>query len=162
MTTYIISDTHFEHANIIKYQNRPFKNVRDMDITMFNNWNSIVKCDDTVYFLGDLCLKHPRYWLENLNGNKILIRGNHDKLLKNAHKYQILNWGGENILLVHNPDFKPFEWTNWTIHGHHHNNQPDKYPLINNKLKTINVSVEMLNYTPIKLEKLLGMRDNVI
>lgn len=158
--TYIISDTHFEHANIIKHCSRPFKDVGEMDDTMFDNWNSVVKCDDTVYFLGDLCMKHPRYWLENLNGNKIMIRGNHDKLLKNAHRYQILNWKGENILLVHNPDFLPFEWNNWLIHGHVHTNDMLKYPLINNHQKTINVSVELINYTPIKLDVLLEMRDN--
>ena len=158
--TYIISDTHFEHGNIIKYQHRPFKDVREMDMVMFDNWNSTINCDDIVYFLGDLCMKHPRYWLDNLNGEKILIRGNHDKQIKNAHRYLIINHNGENILLIHNPDFLPFEWNNWIAHGHHHSNFPDKYPFINNKRKTINVSVEMLKYKPIELEKLLKMRDN--
>lgn len=158
--TYIISDTHFEHNNIIKYCSRKFKDVREMDMVMFNNWNSTINCDDIVYFLGDLCMKHPRYWLDNLNGEKILIRGNHDKQIKNAHRYLIINHNGENILLIHNPDFLPFEWKNWVIHGHHHSNFPDKYPFINNKHKTINVSVEMINYKPIELEKLLKMRDS--
>jgi calcineurin-like phosphoesterase family protein len=156
--TYIIADTHFEHTNIIKYQHRPFINVRHMNETIFNNWNSIITCNDIVYFLGDLCIKHPRYWLNNLNGEKILIRGNHDRLLKNAHKYKIINYNDENILLIHSPEYIDFTWNGWIIHGHHHNNEPETYPFINNKRKTINVSVEMINYKPIELSKLLNMR----
>jgi calcineurin-like phosphoesterase family protein len=156
--TYIISDTHFEHTNIIKYCHRPFKDVKHMDQVMFDNWNSIVTCNDIVYFLGDLCMKHPRYWLRNLNGTKILIRGNHDKLLKEAHKYKILNYNNEDILLIHSPEYIDFKWDSWIIHGHHHNNEPESYSFINTKRKSINVSVEMLNYKPILLDTLLGMR----
>lgn len=79
---YFISDTHFYHSNIIKYSNRPFKDVNEMNETIINSWNSVVKNDDTVYHLGDFCLSSDdeiKSIFNMLNGNKILIRGNHDR-----------------------------------------------------------------------------------
>ena len=51
---YFISDTHFNHNNIIKYCNRPFKSINEMNQTIINNWNKTVKADDEIYHLGDL------------------------------------------------------------------------------------------------------------
>ena len=79
---YFISDTHFYHSNIIKYCDRPFKDTNEMNETIINNWNSIVKNNDTIYHLGDFCLStndEIKSIFNKLNGNKILIRGNHDR-----------------------------------------------------------------------------------
>ena len=81
---YFITDTHFHHSNIIKYCNRPFKDVNEMNETIINNWNNIVTNDDTVYHLGDFCLSSDdeiKNIFKRLNGNIILIRGNHDECL---------------------------------------------------------------------------------
>lgn len=80
-TNYYISDTHFGHANILKFDNRPFKNVKEMEEALIYNWNSTVNRGDTVYILGDFCWGKEDEWkriLNRLTGNKVLIRGNHD------------------------------------------------------------------------------------
>ena len=78
---YFIADTHFNHENIIKYCNRPFKNTYKMNEYIIQKWNSVVKKDDTVYHLGDVgfgSLQEVKSLVERLNGTKILIKGNHD------------------------------------------------------------------------------------
>ena len=75
------SDTHFNHANILKFTNRPFENIAEHDEALIKNWNDRVGNDDTVFHLGDFCFGSPQKIMEireKLNGNIILIRGNHD------------------------------------------------------------------------------------
>lgn len=52
---YYISDLHFGHSNIIRFDNRPFSNVQEMEETIVKNWNERVAKDDVVYILGDFC-----------------------------------------------------------------------------------------------------------
>ena len=78
---FYISDTHFGHQNIIKLDNRPFKNCDQMENVLVMNWNNNVTSEDTVYILGDFCWLDGQEWdriLNRLNGHKILIKGNHD------------------------------------------------------------------------------------
>ena len=77
------SDSHFYHANIIKYCNRPFASVEEMNEKLIENWNSVVGKDDIVWCLGDFCLgpdqkKHIPELVSKLNGRINLILGNHD------------------------------------------------------------------------------------
>lgn len=78
---YYISDLHFGHANVIRFDNRPFGNVQEMEDTIISNWNNKVKNEDEVYILGDFCWGLKNEWirlLDRLNGHKYLILGNHD------------------------------------------------------------------------------------
>ncbi len=78
MKIFFTSDTHFGHANIIKYCNRPFESVNQMDEVLINNWNSVVRPDDEVYHLGDFSFADPKKYVYRLNGKIHLIKGNHD------------------------------------------------------------------------------------
>jgi CxxC-x17-CxxC domain-containing protein len=157
---FLISDLHLDHANIIKFCNRPFKSLSEMNDFIVETWNKTVRKDDIVFFLGDMACgwgsRKTRFWLEKLNGNIFFVKGAHDKSrhIKFYGKL-ILNYKGHRFLLIHNPQDAPHDWEDWVIHGHTHNKNPE-YPLVNKNKKTINVSVELIGYKPISLKELLA------
>lgn len=80
-TTRFISDLHFSHKNIIRYDDRPFGDADEMDRAMVELWNETVGKDDLTYILGDVSWAKPERTVElvsSLNGEKVLVRGNHD------------------------------------------------------------------------------------
>lgn len=84
---FYIADLHFGHFNIIRYDNRPFKTIEEMDNALINNWNSVVSDGDTVYILGDISWHNEDETVEifqQLKGNKVLIKGNHDNIKHNS------------------------------------------------------------------------------
>ena len=132
--TFFTSDTHFNHANIIKFCNRPFKDVEQMNETLIANWNRMISNDDIVFHLGDFCLGGAAEWtkvLARLNGKIYLILGNHD--LKNLRQGFVgrfehvamqmhIMMGKQRIYLCHYP-FLCFEggYKNvWQLFGHVH------------------------------------------
>ncbi len=158
LDTYIISDTHFGHKNIVKYCDRP----ENHDEVMFDKWLRTVSIDDTVLHLGDLTFKGGEFMnLRMLPGKKYLIKGNHDHkkdsyynelgftVLKGEVSFQ---QGPRKILFSHYPE--PFT-KGWdvNIHGHIHNN--GDVTLEDNGRRFINVSVEVMDYTPTKLRDIL-------
>jgi calcineurin-like phosphoesterase family protein len=89
MNKWFISDTHFSHANIIRYTGRPFQSVNEMDERLIENWNAHIAPQDTVFFLGDFGLGTTDFLADlcaRLHGNKICIRGNHDGTPAKMHK----------------------------------------------------------------------------
>lgn len=82
MTTFITSDTHFSHRNILHLgEGRPFESIEQHDNALANNWNTVVQPSDMVIHLGDTAFGNREQTLrifERLNGIKILVPGNHD------------------------------------------------------------------------------------
>jgi calcineurin-like phosphoesterase family protein len=162
--TFIISDTHFDHQKIIRYCNRDFKNIDDMNTFLLDSWNNTITNSDTVYFLGDLRYGRDshsmQYWLDKLNGNIIFISGSHDNQvvdgLEQLHALT-LQYLDIPFLLIHNPADIPEDWKEWVIHGHVHNNDLEYFPFVNGDFKTINVSVELIGYSPINIERLFEL-----
>ena len=156
---WFISDTHFGHKNVIEYSQRPFKSVKQMDDTMIARWNRNVKDDDQVFMLGDFGLVGINYLtdvLHSLNGNKILIRGNHDGSIEKMRRIgfdcvvdgAIVTIEGYEVLLSHYPNL--FENEQLRLHGHIHEKGK---PVFENGQMC--VCVELWNYTPIS-EKTIG------
>lgn len=78
---FFTSDTHFGHNGILNYTHRPYKNVDEMNQGLIDNWNSVIGKDDFVFHLGDFAFGGSELWcniLKQLNGNIVLIKGNHD------------------------------------------------------------------------------------
>ena len=171
--TFVISDTHFNHANILNFTNhagekvRPeFDSVEAMNEHMIECWNSVVGDNDVVYHLGDVHFgataneASNRSILRRLKGRKYLIIGNHDNLedpvlYESFRKVTFWNYLKQyDLSLSHIPlhestmrEGKAGPKTR-NIHGHIHRNPP---PSENH----INVSVEWVNYTPVNVESLL-------
>lgn len=87
MSIFYISDLHFGHQNVIKFDNRPYANTDEMDRGMIRKWNDRVGKDDDVYVVGDFAFRSgydPAWYLQQLSGHKHLIVGNHDGKLGNS------------------------------------------------------------------------------
>lgn len=112
---YYIADCHFGHNNVLRFDNRPFKDIEEMENVMVGNWNSVVRLDDTVYILGDFCWGKADEWLrivKKLKGNKVLIEGNHDlrnppaelkSLFADIKPYKEVTDNGRQVILCHFP-----------------------------------------------------------
>lgn len=171
--TFVISDTHFNHANILTFVNfegvktRPeFATVEDMNEHIIERWNSVVKDNDVVYHLGDVHFgksqneKSNRSILSRLRGRKYLCLGNHDDVydpILRDHFKKVTFWNylkEFGVALSHVPLHESTlaearhgkETVN--IHGHIHRNAPPSE-------RHINVSVEWINYTPVEVTELL-------
>lgn len=160
MNVFVISDHHFYHDNIIRYCNRPFKNLREMHFVMTNKWNSVVSKNNTVLHLGDFSFGNKRIvsrLRKHLNGKIYMVKGNHDK-------HGIAWYNNIGITMIKKPFFiGNFLFSHAPKHdigsniinicGHSHN----KIPLLteSGSNKFYNVSVENLDYIPIRIKELL-------
>ena len=164
---YFIADTHFNHVNIIKYCNRPFKNTDEMNEYIIKRWNSIVKETDTVYHLGDVgfgSLQEVKSLVERLNGRKILLRGNHDFKIRvntwkeigfvEVYKKEIIL---DNLLLTHAPSEEVGE-NQINIFGHIHDKPLDRKF---DKKNHICVSCDVVDYTLVSISKIKSIVKNL-
>ena len=88
---FFTADTHWGHRNIIRYCQRPFADVDEMNEALITNWNSTIGKDDIVFHLGDFAMGGSAEWcrlLERLNGRIYLILGNHLKWQNLSHSWQ--------------------------------------------------------------------------
>lgn len=136
--TWFGSDAHYFHRNILKYSNRPFDSVEEMNEALINNHNAVVKPDDTYFHLGDFSfsgIENTLNILRRLNGKKYFILGNHDQVLQKNRKrifdeglleelrdYKEIYVGNQFICLFH---YGCRVWNKshrnaWLLHGHSH------------------------------------------
>ena len=132
MSIFFTADTHFGHANVIRFCNRPFSSVAEMDEALIRNWNEIVRPKDVVYHLGDFAWnpKDARRIFDRLNGRKHAIFGNHDhketrKLPWVSASYaDRIKIDGHSIFLCHYPALGVRE--DAMLHGHEHGSGRDQ------------------------------------
>jgi len=165
---WFISDTHFGHTNILKYCNRPFKNIKEHDETLIANWNSAVGLQDLVYHLGDFGFGSKRRMiqiLKSLNGIIYFIKGNHDKSVKKAEVSAYFQWmkdyyelpikdeemGVKHKIVLCHYAFEVWNkkhFGSWCLHGHSHGTLPSADYQVR-----LDVGVDVHDYTPISYQK---------
>ncbi len=132
---FLVSDTHFGHTGVTKFLRddgtklRPWDSVEEMDEEMVKRWNETVRPNDKVYHLGDVVINRKALkTLARLNGDKVLIKGNHDifrleeytPYFRDIRGYHVLNGMILSHIPVHEESLARFG-TN--IHGHLHSNR---------------------------------------
>lgn len=169
---FFISDTHFGHANMLTFINydgtrmRPFSSVEECDELMIENWNKVVKPTDRIYHLGDIVYhcKNRDEIMQRLNGEKILIKGNHDRdqlgwYMKYFKDIRSTHHIDGNYLLGHfpiHPDSKGRFVRQ--LHGHIHAQTVMKSSLVHCGFVKEpdpwyrNCCVEVNNYAPVPFE----------
>lgn len=159
---FLISDTHFSHANICKFKKsdgsklRPWTDVNEMNEDLVKFWNDTVRPNDKVYHLGDVVINKKYLGIvERLNGTKILIKGNHDmapietytryfKDVRACHSIRGLIF---THIPIHEDSINRF---GCNVHGHLHSNRVMKDGVIDPRY--FNVSVEQIDFRPILLD----------
>lgn len=173
---FYISDLHIGHANAIRFDNRPFRDLQDMQETIIRNWNNVVGTDDEVYILGDMFWKNDEApaILEQLNGSKYLVLGNHDRMNSQMEKYFVwikdyatIKDNKKHLVLCHYPIAHWKNADNGTIHlyGHIHTGRDERpfseyVSAMKNrgfKYECYNVGCMLpyMNYTPRTLEEII-------
>jgi calcineurin-like phosphoesterase family protein len=170
------SDLHLGHENVLKYCNRPFKSIEEMDACLINNWNSRVTPTDSVYIVGDFIYRSkmdPEWYLEKLNGVKYLILGNHDRYLEAENfergkyfagisNYMVISDSGKRIVLFHYPicEWYGMHRGNLQIYGHVHSPNSPTFKIMCQRKGAYDAGVDLNSYIPVTLEELI--RNNAL
>ena len=180
---FFTSDLHLNHFNILKFCNRPFNSVEEMDEALIKNWNDTVPEDGIVFILGDFCFGgFPawEYYVSRLNGVKYLIKGNHD-MQQNLQNEDRLNamfeWiglqlqievGNRKLYLSHYPflcyagTYRSKGSAIFNLFGHVHtclsNNTGKDFERLANLFPTqYDVGVDFNNYRPVSFKEIEEM-----
>lgn len=175
---YFVSDYHFFHQNILKYDKRPFKDLDEMHDEIIKRWNQVVKKDDIVFYLGDLSFGHfenMNELLHKLNGKIYYTMGNHDKYMdiKSSNRFEEIqdyydlyvldidcidkSKKSQHICISHYPYliWNRKHYQSFHLHGHEHqalttNPEYDWY----NKQLVMDVGCNGIDYTPISYKQI--------
>lgn len=189
MKTFFTSDLHFGHENVLKFDNRPFQTVEEMNEELIRRWNDKVGKGDLVYVLGDFIWKsetnEASSLIKKLNGQIILIKGNHDRFLHNASAKKALagvkdyddicvaleDGTTRRCILSHYfiPFYNGHRYNAIHLHGHSHNTDEHYMELgIMKALKENGLNVEIYNvgcmhwnYEPVTLDEILSRKGEI-
>lgn len=173
---YYIGDLHLMHENCLKFDNRPFETVEEMNEAIITNWNSKVTKRDTVFVVGDVCMKvtpEVLQTLRQLNGTKYLAIGNHDaKLVKELSKLDpsvrniyfsqmkesyFIKDGEYNVFISHFPhaSWNRLEHGSVHVYAHIHANYMNPIgAFMLSHLRAANAGCMLHHYTPVTLQEM--------
>ena len=154
------ADLHLGHNNLVKRGQRPFSTCEEHDQVLMDNWNNKINKSDLIYILGDVVWNNEFSILDKFNGQKIIIKGNHDKTkhleIAKAKGY-ICNWHYQKGLTIDNKFLymQHFSCRSWerSFHGSYHIYGHSHGTLEDYKLST-DIGVDCWNFTPVNWEEL--------
>lgn len=159
---FFTSDFHFDHKNVIKYCNRPFEDIEQHNEGLIANVNEKVRPVDHLVIAGDVALYHKteiiyKKFLNRLNGNKIILKGNHDYWIpKGTGRYLYHVTIEKQFIAVSHYPMRSWNRSchgSWNLHGHTHALMP---PLRNQ----YDISVDNNNYYPVSFDEIKVIMDN--
>ena len=168
---FFTSDLHFGHKNIISATQRPFASVDEMDVALIKNWNRRIRPKDEVYILGDVTMQGPQFAMEilqQLNGRKYLVRGNHDQfvdktsfdcnLFEWVKDYHNLSYQKHQFILFHYPiaEWDRSHHGSIHLHGHQHNKPEHNAANAEQGLLRYDVGVEANEMAPVSIDEVLN------
>lgn len=168
---YYTADLHFGHKKILKMDKRPFETIEEHDRVLIERWNARVRPEDQVYILGDFCVyskNSPISYLEQLNGRKYLITGNHDFALvkdseamakfEKVEKMLSVMDGQYRIVLCHYPiaEWERYFRGGWHIYGHIHGNRKGAFQYMRKEERALNAGIMINHYQPVTMEELIS------
>ncbi len=163
---FLVSDTHFGHAGVCKFLRedgtklRPWTDPEEMDEAMVKAWNERVKPNDKVYHLGDVVINRKALKiLSRLNGDKVLIRGNHDifrdtdyrEYFRELRAYHVMNGMILSHIPIHEDSLGRF---GVNIHGHLHSNRVKKDGIVDPRYHCVCVE-QTPDFAPILFEDVI-------
>ena len=170
-SVFLVSDTHFGHTGVCRFTRtdgvtklRPWDNADEMDEFMVKAWNERVRPTDKVYHLGDVVINRRALGImRRLNGDKVLIRGNHDIFRDNEYRehfrelraYHVMNGMILSHIPIHEESLGRF---GVNIHGHTHANRVMKTGLRSERIVDVRyhcVCVEQTDFAPILFEDVI-------
>lgn len=170
-TIFLTSDTHFGHTGVCKFMRedgvtklRPWDSPEEMDEAMVKMWNDTVRPNDKVYHLGDVVINRKALQImHRLNGDKVLIKGNHDIFRLEEYTPFFRDIRGSHVMngmiLTHIPVHESNLYRFGTnIHGHTHSNNvmvTDKYGVTTRDPRYHCVCVEQTDFKPIAFEEVI-------
>ena len=169
---WFVADTHWGHRNIIRYCDRPFEDVEEMNETLITNWNKVVGDSDFVFHLGDFSVGGSAEWnqlLDKLKGRIFLVLGNHDmnnvdqgfmRRFEEVSMQMLISIGKQRIYLNHYPFLcygGAYRGT-WQLFGHVHSCKCNS-GLDNSRLGMLfptqyDVGVDNNNFTPVSFDEI--------
>lgn len=180
--TFVTSDLHFHHKSIIKHCSRPFADLEEMHEALIRNWNAKICLADRVYVIGDFSFtsnkKKMAEVMEQLNGEKFLVIGNHDDLkvcqeffewtrdlYDYVHKEGDPRFIGRKAVFCHYPMYSWNESHNGAIlcHGHEHNRQDDFIKHYQELMYGVafNIGIDVNDYAPVDIEDIFQKHDEI-
>lgn len=173
--TWLLSDLHLGHANIIRYCDRPFADAEEMDRVIIENWTKTIAARDTVYVIGDVCFHNSERTVEiiqALPGYKVLLKGNHD-LRRTDTLWTRAGFGVvTDSTVIHDRTYRAVELSHYPFwgghapktpilfHGHSHNQFKAKIHTTNGRV-LLNFSVECWEYKPVHIEQAFDTVDRI-